>query len=315
MAATVAQGARQERLAQWRAGMRRGAQRTGALTLGGGLIATAAFALASLASYRTTDPSLNTAAAGPVDNWLGTPGAWTADLLLSLWGLPCALLLPLLFLIGLRVARGTGAGRWGKALLLMALGMALLGAGAALLSGGAVNGLPAGWGGAFGLSIARLVELALGAIGEPGVVAPFRFAAVAVATIGGLAACWFGLGLRAEERGWIASRRLPRLERNAAAADDADDDDYLPEPEERPARPTIVPAAEPSRTVIADRAKAPEKRRPARDRQPSLALGDEYQLPSIDLLSPAPPPVGGPLDKPVSSATPASSSRCSTTSP
>jgi S-DNA-T family DNA segregation ATPase FtsK/SpoIIIE len=297
MAATVAQSARQERLAQWRAGMRRGAQRTGALALGGGLIATAVLALASLVSYRTTDPSLNTAAAGPIGNWLGAPGAWAADLLLSLWGLPCALLLPLVFLAGLRIARGTGAGRWGKGLLLMVLGMSLLGAGAALLSGGAVNGLPAGWGGAFGLSIAHLVELGLGAIGEPGIAAPFRFAAVAAAAVGGLASCWFGLGLRSEERGWIAARRLPRLERASATAEEDDDEVYLAEPEERPARPTIVPAAEPSRTVIADRAKAPEKRRPARDRQPSLALGDEYQLPSIDLLSPAPPPVGGPLDK------------------
>src|SRR5688572_24347724 len=115
MAASAA-NARQERMAQWRAGAKRRARRTGALAAGGVLIAAALLAALALASYSTTDPSLNTAAAGPVANWLGVPGALAADSLLFLWGLPAALLLPLVFLIGLRVARGVGAGRWRRAL-------------------------------------------------------------------------------------------------------------------------------------------------------------------------------------------------------
>src|SRR4051794_28266418 len=152
MAATMAREARPERRAQWRSGMRKGVRRTWALLIGGAMGAAALLAAFALASYHPTDPSLNTAAAGPVQNWIGAPGAWTADLLLSLWGLPAILILPLVALQGFRIARGVEAGRWLKALLLTALGMILIGAAAALVSGGAVNGLPAGWGGAFGLS-------------------------------------------------------------------------------------------------------------------------------------------------------------------
>jgi S-DNA-T family DNA segregation ATPase FtsK/SpoIIIE len=300
MAASVAQGARGERLAQWRAGVKRGARRSWDMARGGLLIAVAAAAALALASYHPTDPSMNTAAAGPVLNWLGTPGAFVADLLLTLWGLGTALLVPLVFVFGLRVARGAGAGRWVKSLLLTLLGITLIGAGTALLSGGGVNGLPAGWGGALGLGLARLAGAGLGALGDASIVEPFRLVLVALLAVGGLVVVWLGLALRSEERGWIASRRLPRREPRAAADlhgyDDEDEEELL-DPEERPARPTVVPPADKPRTVIADRPAQPEKRRPARDRQPSLALGDSYQLPPIELLSPAPPPINVALDK------------------
>ena len=106
MASSAAQSVRQERLAQWRAGVKRGAQRSWEMARGGLLIAAAAAGALALASYRPSDPSLNTAAAGPVSNWLGTPGAWVSDLFLTLWGLGAALILPLVFLLGLRVAAG-----------------------------------------------------------------------------------------------------------------------------------------------------------------------------------------------------------------
>jgi S-DNA-T family DNA segregation ATPase FtsK/SpoIIIE len=302
MASTAAQSARQERLAQWRAGMKRGAQRSWEMVRGGLLIAVAAAGALALASYRPSDPSLNTAAAGPVGNWLGTPGAWIADLLLTLWGLGAALIVPLVFLLGLRVARGAGGGRWLRALLRTLLGITLLGAGTALLSGGGVNGLPAGWGGAAGLALAKLANVGMAALDEPSIVEPFRLVLVALLAVGGLVVVWMGLGLSAEERGWIASRRLalpaPRSAAAAVAADyDEDDVEDLPDPQQRPARPMVVAAADKPRTVIADRAAQPEKRRPARDRQPSLALGDSYQLPGLELLAPAPPPIGGTLDK------------------
>jgi len=293
--ATVAQGARQERLAQWRSGVKQGMRRSGALLLGGAMGALALLLALALVSYHPTDPSLNTAAAGPVKNWIGAPGAWAADLLLSLFGPAAVLLLPLLALRGLRVSRGVGAGRWVRALVLTTLGIVLLGAAAGLVAGGAVNGLPAAWGGALGLSVARLADFGLGAIHEPGIAQPLRMVALGLAGLGGLVLAWYGLGLSADERAWIASRKLPRLPapaRGQAA-------DPLPEPEDRPARTPVVSAPEPPRTVIADRPKAPERarERPARERQASLALGDAYQLPGLDLLAPAPPPVSGALDK------------------
>ncbi|MEA3004004.1 MAG: segregation ATPase FtsK/SpoIIIE, family, partial [Sphingomonadales bacterium] len=296
MAATMAREARPERLAQWRSGMKRSVRRTWSLLIGGAMGAAALLAALALASYHPTDPSLNTAAAGPVLNWIGAPGAWIADLLLSLWGLVAILLLPLVALQGFRIVRGVETARWLKSLLLTALGMILIGTGAALLSGGAVNGLPAGWGGAFGLTLGKLAEWGLSAIGAPGIVQPFRIALVVLTTAGGAACCWFGLSLTHGERDWILSRRF-RRERTASDVGH-DEEDGLSEPATRPARAPVIAPAEPPRTFIADRVKAPERPRTSpRDRQASLALGDSYQLPPLDLLTPPPPPVNATLDK------------------
>src|SRR3954463_14682340 len=141
--ATIAPAARQERLAQWRSGVRHGMRRSLALLAGGAIGALALLAGLALVSYHPTDPALNTAAAGPVRNWIGAPGAWTADLLLSLFGPAAALLLPRVALLALRIARGAGRGRWVRALLFTILATILLGAAASLVAGGAVNGLPA----------------------------------------------------------------------------------------------------------------------------------------------------------------------------
>jgi S-DNA-T family DNA segregation ATPase FtsK/SpoIIIE len=272
--------------------MKRGMRRSWALLIGGGLGALALLVLLALVSYRPTDPSLNTAAAGPVRNWVGAPGAWSADLLLSLFGPPAVLLLPLVALIGIRIAAGVAPVRWLRSLALTIAGLILVGGGASLLVGDAVNGLPASWGGGTGLSLAKLIDLGLGAIGGPGIAEPFRIVAVGLCGAVGLFLCWLGLGLRADERAWIASRRLPRRER------DMGDDRDLPEPEDRPARTPVIVPAEPPRTVINDRVRTPAlAKRPLRERQASLALGDSYQLPGLDLLAPAPPPVGGALDK------------------
>jgi len=268
-------------------------RRSWALLIGGALGAAALLVLLALVSYRPTDPSLNTAAAGPIRNWIGAPGAWSADLLLSLFGPPAVLLLPLLALIGIRIAGGGESTRWLRSLTLTLSGLALVGTAASLLVGDAVNGLPASWGGATGLSLAKLIDLGLGAIGEPGIVEPFRIVAVGLCGALGLVLCWFGLGLRPNERAWIASRRLPRRERGFV-----DDGETLPEPEQRPARTPVIAPAEPPRTVINDRVRTPaQAKRPLRERQASLALGDSYQLPGLELLTPAPPPIGGALDK------------------
>ena len=68
----------------WRDSLRRGATRS-SRTLAGVIILLLAVLLAvALISYRSADPSLNTAAGGPVRNLIGLGGAWAADLLLSL---------------------------------------------------------------------------------------------------------------------------------------------------------------------------------------------------------------------------------------
>jgi S-DNA-T family DNA segregation ATPase FtsK/SpoIIIE len=272
------------------------------------VLAAVALVLAlALATYEPTDPSINTASAGPIQNWMGAPGAYLSDLLLSLFGPPAGLLLPLLTVIGLRMIRGSDAGRWGRAIAFSLAGIILIGTAAALLKGGAVNGLPASWGGAFGLSIARLIDLGIAAIGEPSVADPLRLVALVLLGLLGAFFWYLGLGLRSEERKWIATRRVkaPRMlteRRAAAAAADGDVDDYEDEEDEdvpldRPARTPIINAPEPRATVINDRVKPEKTKRPQRERQPSLALGDSYSLPPLELLNPPPPPSSGALDK------------------
>ena len=297
MAATAAaRTGGKERLAQWRDNVRQGVRRTASVLGGAALVAGSLLGLAALVTYHTSDPSLNTSAAGPVRNLLGPVGAWTSDWLLTLFGPAVGLLLPVLFIIGLRVARGAGAGRWFRALLLAMLAATLIGTAVSLVLSGAINGLPAGWGGSAGFLLGALVERGISAIGEPGIAQPFRIAAIGLFTLGGLVLAWLALGLNADERAWIAARRVKRLRLPAPAEADYDD---LPEPEDRPARaPVVAPAEQRSSPVIAERVRMPEQaRRPLRERQPSLALGDSYQLPSIDLLKPAPPPVNASLDK------------------
>ncbi|HEV2746822.1 MAG TPA: DNA translocase FtsK 4TM domain-containing protein [Allosphingosinicella sp.] len=293
MATRAAGGRRQQRLAQWRDGVKRALRRSGAFVCGAGLVAFALLLLLALVSYRPSDPAFNTSAAGPARNWMGEAGAYGSDLLLSLWGPAAGLLLPLLALLGLRLARGAATGRWLRALLLSIAGIVFLGTAVALLFGGAVNGLPAGWGGTFGLSLARLVDMGIATIGEPGIAEPFRVVIVALVSLVGLFLLYLGIGLRAEERKWLTVR--PHKVPTSVGAPRLPEAD---EPVDRPARAPVISSPEPPRTIIADRVRTPDTgRRPQRERQPSLALGDAYTLPSLDLLNPPPPPTNTTLDK------------------
>src|SRR5688572_11070991 len=130
MAATTARKA-EGRLARWREGLRQAAKRSGTLLGGLALALGSLFVLLALISYRPSDPSLNTDASGPVHNWMGSVGAWTSDFLLMLLGPPVGLLLPLILVVGLRLARGAGAGRWGRSQFLTFAGIFLIDTGAA----------------------------------------------------------------------------------------------------------------------------------------------------------------------------------------
>jgi DNA segregation ATPase FtsK/SpoIIIE, S-DNA-T family len=289
MAATSARNGGPGRLDRLREGSRRLARRSGSFLGGLALSLGALFALAALVSYHRTDPSLMTAAGGPPSNWMGSAGAWASDLLLTPAGPPAGLVLPLVFLIGLRLARGVTPGRWLRALILTILGILLIDTAAGLFAGGAVRELPGGWGGGLGLASARLIDAGLAMIGNPAIATPLRIAILAIAAAAGLALCILGLGLTAEERHWLASRRL----RGAAG-----DEDGQAVPADRPARAAVVAAAPTRGPVIAEPARAPGGvRRPLRERQPSLALGDSYVLPSVDLLNPPPPRTNIVLDK------------------
>lgn len=94
---------------------------------------------AALISYDPADPSLNSAASEPVQNWIALPGAIAADLLLQTIGLAALLLTPVLLAWSWRILSKRGIHRFWMRLAL--LPFALLAASLAL----ATLGQPEGW--------------------------------------------------------------------------------------------------------------------------------------------------------------------------
>ena len=81
----------------WRAVLRRSLRRSAELAGSIALLALMVFLALALVSYKQTDPSPSTAAAGPVLNWMGGPGAWLAERALFTFGWVAVLLLPMLY--------------------------------------------------------------------------------------------------------------------------------------------------------------------------------------------------------------------------
>ena len=263
----------------------RGGAMLGALAILG---ATLALAFA-LASYHPSDPAFNTAAGGTPANVLGAPGAWVADILLSLFGLPAALLLPPLVVVALRLWRGSAPGAWKRSLPIALAGIVLLDVALALFRGGSIAPLPAGMGGVLGLSGAAAIAAATSSIGNPGWATGVHLGLLALCAILGVTLSLWALGLDAEERAALFRRRA--VEEDGIEA---------PVPVSRKREPTrAIPADEPEppRAVIATPAKAPASgARGQRERQAKLALGDTWVLPTLDLLSPPPADKGPPID-------------------
>jgi DNA segregation ATPase FtsK/SpoIIIE, S-DNA-T family len=284
--ATVATRVPKRELApDWRDALAGAVRRFTVRTFGACLVALSLAAAVALATHSPTDPSLSAAAGGPPANWLGSAGAYFSDALLLFFGIGSVLFLPVIAVAGLRMVRIEPAGRVGRGLALAAIGAILLGTALGLTSGSAVSGLPGGWGGAFGLAAAHVVDSGLGLIRNPEIAAPARFASLLVLGLAGLVIGYFAMGLTADERGWIGGlfRREPRQRRAAPRATELREERVIPAAPPK-GRPTVA-VAEPARPVApAGRAKD----RKAFAAQSSLALGDNYQLPTIDLLSPPP---------------------------
>ena len=237
----------------------------------------------ALASHSPTDPSFSTAAGGPPANWLGSVGAYFSDALLLMFGMGSVLLLPVILIAGLRMIWLEPAGRVWRGLFVASLGAILVGIALSLTSGSAVSGLPAGWGGTVGLAGAYGLDSLFGLIRNPSVAGPARFATLVLLALGGLLLGWLAFGLRPEERGWLKGlfSRSPRERKAAPRATQIRDDSSgsAAPPRSRPE----VAVTEPARAV------APSARGPGRRlNQPSLALGDSYVLPTLDLLAAAP---------------------------
>ncbi|MEH3158886.1 MAG: DNA translocase FtsK 4TM domain-containing protein [Sphingomonas taxi] len=272
---------------------------------GGALIAAIAIGLLTLlmvlalASYHASDAALNTASGGPIQNLAGAPGAWFADLALTVLGPAVALLLPIGPIVAARLWRDQPAGRWAAMLRNAAIGVAMMAAALAFVSDASVLALPAGWGGVAGLSVAHLVEWLLSFLGQPGAE---RWAARGIGLIVGVA----GIIVWAKSLEIDLGERRFRLRRTRSAdgeddlsdAYDLDDEDDEPlQLARKVVEPRAVATPDPRPApVIADRNLAPSAARP-KPKQQSLDLGHSYTLPQIDLLTPAPPAPKGTIDK------------------
>jgi S-DNA-T family DNA segregation ATPase FtsK/SpoIIIE len=273
----------------WRDALRASVKRLAVRTWGAILLGFAVATSLALATHNTTDPSFSTAAGGPPSNWIGSFGAYLSDALLLLFGMGSVLFIPVIALAGLRMMRLEPTGRVARALLVAGAGAVLIGVALSLTSASAVSGLPGGWGGALGLGAAYGVDLAIGLIHDDAIADPVRLVALVVFALAGLFLGYLALGLQATEKAWVGDvfKREPRPKaaaprRTMEAAEDRPSS--AAPPKSRPA----VAVAEPPKPIAAAQARS-SKRPPAA--QQSLALGDNYQLPSLDLLA-APPEKG-----------------------
>lgn len=309
--------------AEWRAGLRRSLRRIAQMTGAGLLLGMAVFLALALASYTQTDPSPSTAAdPAEVANWMGRAGAWAADRVLLVFGLPGVLLLPLLYVSARKLWRDVENGdapettAWWMPAALLFIAMALLATVLSLVFEGPGGTLPAQSGGLAGL---------LGAGAVRAVAARFGAAAEGWVILG-LALTCLGVGVALLTRifaidwrvlmslpkflggGSLAGliRRLPlpgRKQHALAFADgfEADDED-----EDAPARPRRPAKGDAAPAPLAEERprRAPEisdpSAPPKRAATGKTAQGDmfaPFTLPSLDLLAEPPVDKGPKLDK------------------
>ena len=274
---------------------------------GAGLLVAAAGGAASLAllGYHAGDPSMNNAAPGPVDNWLGTGGANFADLTLTWLGLAAVLLALLPLIWGWRLMTHR-PWRWPAltlvcvppALVLTALALE------ALVSG--PGSLPSGWGGLIGAYLSGLLYDLFALIGLPppltaGIVG-LLIGLPAVLLASGLTALELGqagllgrrLALRGSELALAGGRRLFALagRLRSSAREPHEDEPEAPAPRRRRSAARADAEAE-DRPAEAAVPRVSQRKKPARkskrvrdEAEPALDLehGEGFQLPPLMLL-------------------------------
>jgi DNA segregation ATPase FtsK/SpoIIIE, S-DNA-T family len=273
------------------------------------LVLAACMALLALVSYSADDASLNNANLREVANWLGPLGAVAADLLLQIFGLAALAFLAPLFVLGARALRGKSLKYAMWRLLAWPLGTITVAAGLGLLP--QPTSLPAGVGGMIGIAASGLsvhaaqvwhtpslswaLPLGLLLVGLPlaFLATCLRFMPLVRGVMGVPAAARWAAGLI----------KKPDFEMPWGHHDD-DDGEHEYEEEDEGAyhldednnEPGSVVPQSVAATRLAERQKSRVKRdtrtaSPKRaEKQTALNLANgEYQLPSLDLLTEAPP--------------------------
>ncbi|QFT76596.1 DNA translocase FtsK [Erythrobacter sp. THAF29] len=303
--------------ADWRAGLRRSIRRIAQMAGAGVLFAAMIFLALSLASYTQTDPSPSTAASpDQVSNWMGLAGAWLADRVLFIFGLPAILLLPLLYISARKLWRDVENGdepettAWWLPTGLLLIAMVLLATVLALAFDTRSGTLPAQLGGVSGL---------LGAAGIEAIANRFGESASGWIILGASIACLAGgvaLVTRVFAIDWRALLTLPeflgggglgggllsrlpfgrrdREDKRLAFAEE--DDAPAPKARRKPKQADAAPEPTPRRAPeITDPTAPPKKAKPAKANQRDMFA--TFDLPSLDLLADPPTDNAPKLDK------------------
>ncbi|MEO7465740.1 MAG: DNA translocase FtsK 4TM domain-containing protein, partial [Sphingobium limneticum] len=198
----MAVGRTVKRSPEWREMLKRSLIRSGALIGAITLMLATLFLALALLSYAPSDPSMNTVAGDHVANIMQAPGAWAADFLLWLLGVPVALILPLMAVTARRLWGDQDMSGWKAQFGKCLFGIVLIGIALALFQDAPLVGLPAGWGGVIGLVVAKgTASLTAQA---PAAAPWIKGLLVVVTLIAGLFACYRSLAL---EKPIIALRR------------------------------------------------------------------------------------------------------------
>jgi len=282
--------------ADWRSVFRQSIARSLVIAAAVALGAFTLFLAIALLTYDGTDAAIHTAAGGNPANWMGTAGAWFADLLLFVGGGAIVLLLPLLGLLAWRLWTAAPQPYWKRQLTLVFIAILLVGLGAQLWAPDSNAPLPAGWGGIIALIVGTAITPWFELAGDPAA-ALVRFGAILLLFGVGL---WLGYRALRLEKGWASRFTLPAAEGGRIV-----EPARSVEPEASAKAPTLVervvtprPRAEPTDRAPPEIADPAERTAPSKPKaKPQTELFTNYQLPSIDLLAPPPPGPTGQIDK------------------
>ena len=284
MALRVSKFSPKSNLANWRQMMRASLIRSGALFGAAALGLFAIFYGLALLSYSAGDAAYNSAAADVQHNWMGQSGAYVADAMLFLFGVPAVFFLPLMLVFARRLWRDVPQPQWKRQLSLCLIGMLLVGFGMSYWQQGSDIGFPAGWGGLIALLLGNAASALISQIqGIFGTL--LRVSLILGALAGGVALVIRSLQL---ERPLL---RIPTLTMpkfgGANAGNLALAGDDLPAPQiVEPKLPRK--AVEPDQRkppVIEDRTLAPKKAAFSTGARQGDFFGS-FTLPSLELLDP-----------------------------
>ena len=294
MASRVTKTSSKSNMANWRQMMRASLIRSGALFGAAAMGLFAIFYGLAVLSYSAADAAYNSAAADVQHNWMGQSGAYLADAMLFVFGIPAIFLFPLLLVFARRLWRDVPQPQWKRQLSYCLIGMLLIGFAMAYWQHGSDIGLPAGWGGAIALLLDNAAVALVGQInGIYGTV--LRVFLILGALAGGVALVIRSLQL--ERPLWrIPALAFPRFANAKGDTRVFDADDLAPQiVEPKPPRKAVEPDQR-KPPVIEDRTLAPKKAAFSTGARQGDFFGS-FTLPSLELLDP-PPSVQVPkLDK------------------